>query len=390
MNLLRRHRSSQTKKKWWVGEESYYCESVVDSNSVFSESIFLAWCKIIWSDPARSGPANPWLFRAPEICEAAILDCRVLHGTFGVLWENVFESVLAREGPSSAVFENSRHLASSSCGLGQATAGNIMAHGRGGMRVPQSSTIPTPRFHQGVATHPIQSYWRNLFSQCFDGFPESSRSTEMKSWKIPWFIGISKLESQLQDWSMFKISIPSSQDVLDQRSRDSKVNRRPYDVTIDKGANRFHRLRYAWCDDCVCIEEASHECALPENSKCRRATCSKKTTDSYEEDSKSIDWSNSQGEELVMQWVGNAKQSFSGKPCKKLSRHWWITKYLLYQKLRETQTIENWELKNFLQHMVQIQELQDKVSSLKEAKEFYDREPRSQSTLENSETQTND
>ena len=45
------------------------------------------------------------------------LDTRKTMGTSG----NVFESLPAREGPSSAIFENSRNLASSCCGLGQAT-----------------------------------------------------------------------------------------------------------------------------------------------------------------------------------------------------------------------------------------------------------------------------
>ena len=39
---------------------------------------------------------------------------------------------------------------------------------------------------------------------------------------------------------------------------------------------RFPRLRDAHCEDCVYIEKASHECALPKKSKCRRATCSER------------------------------------------------------------------------------------------------------------------
>ena len=52
---------------------------------------------------------------------------------------NVIESLLAREGPSSALFNNSRNLASSSCGLGTGTTEHITAHGRGARREPQRS-----------------------------------------------------------------------------------------------------------------------------------------------------------------------------------------------------------------------------------------------------------
>ena len=53
---------------------------------------------------------------------------------------NVFESLLAREGPSSPL-ENTWHLASFSCGLGP-----------GVIRDPQCSQRQTPRFNQGMGT----------------------------------------------------------------------------------------------------------------------------------------------------------------------------------------------------------------------------------------------
>ena len=61
---------------------------------------------------------------------------------------NVVESLLAREGPSSSIFEkqilseNSRNLASSLCGLGSGNTGNAMEHGGGVRRDPQSSSMP--------------------------------------------------------------------------------------------------------------------------------------------------------------------------------------------------------------------------------------------------------
>ena len=97
------------------------------------------------------------------------------------------------------------------------------------------------------------------------------------SWKIPGLRGSSKLESQLQDWSMCKISVSSHHHALDQRSWDGKVNGPSDDIAIDYRAKRFLRIRYAWCDDCVYIEETSRQASsLPKKSKCRRAACSER------------------------------------------------------------------------------------------------------------------
>ena len=85
-------------------------------------------------------------------------------------------------------------------------------------------------------------------------------------------------ESQLQDWSMLKNSRYSTHDAVHQRSWDSKVNWRTYDIAIDCGTKGFLRLRYAWFDDCVCIEEAHHENALSRKNEYRRAPSSKRDT----------------------------------------------------------------------------------------------------------------
>ena len=105
---------------------------------------------------------------------------------------NVFENLPAREGPSSALFENSRNLASSSCRLGPRNSGNIMEHGRGKRREPQSST---PRFNQAIATlnplyhtggtyshNGVMDYMRFTISEMHLGkFPDS---LEFQSWKV--------------------------------------------------------------------------------------------------------------------------------------------------------------------------------------------------------------
>ena len=88
---------------------------------------------------------------------------------------NVFESLLVRGEPSSAHFENSKNLASSSCGLRAVDRGKIKEQGEGMRQEPQSSTIPIPRLARNHATwNPCKSYWRNLFSKLYDGKSEKS------------------------------------------------------------------------------------------------------------------------------------------------------------------------------------------------------------------------
>ena len=67
-----------------------------------------------------------------------------------VISGNVFESLLARGEPSSAFFENSKNLASSSCGLKSSDTGNTMKEGM--RRELQGSTIPTPRLTRSLST----------------------------------------------------------------------------------------------------------------------------------------------------------------------------------------------------------------------------------------------
>ena len=105
---------------------------------------------------------------------------------------NAFESQAAREGPSSALFENSRNLASSSC---RWTSGNTVEHGRGVRREQQSSSIPTQRFNQVAGTlnpfyhtegtyshYGMMDYPRYPISEMQLGkFPDS---LEFQCWKV--------------------------------------------------------------------------------------------------------------------------------------------------------------------------------------------------------------
>ena len=73
-------------------------------------------------------PGGHPVFRVPEVCSAAIVDCCSIHGTLWVFQETFFESLPARAGRSSVLLENSLNLASSSCGLGSSDTGDIMEH----------------------------------------------------------------------------------------------------------------------------------------------------------------------------------------------------------------------------------------------------------------------
>ena len=133
---------------------------------------------------------NPLLFRVPEPCLAAILDSRMIHGILWVLQKTFLNNhLLEKDHPQ--VFSRSRTLAPSSRGLGPSNARNFMEHGRGGgTRAAEFvNTNPTSQ-SRSWDLESFVSYWRNLFSQWCDGLPAG-------------LSGISKLKSQLQDWSMF-------------------------------------------------------------------------------------------------------------------------------------------------------------------------------------------
>ena len=103
--------------------------------------------------------------------------------------------------------------------------------------------------------------------------------------------GISTLESQLQHWSMFKDNRSSSYNALDQRSWNSKVNWRTYDIAIDCRAKRFSPLRYAWCDDCVWLERLL-DTHVRFRKRVSKSSVLKNTIGSYEE-GKLFSWSTS-------------------------------------------------------------------------------------------------
>ena len=159
----------------------------------------------------------------PRYDSGLLHDTRNYTGTSG----NVFERPPAQEGRPSTFFYNSKNSAQR---RDHFQSGSGMLKDSGGT-CSHSDMIDYPRF-------PI---------------------SELHLGKFSCHCGITKLESQLQDWSKFKDSRSSSHNALDQRSCDSKVNWRTYDIAIDCRANCCTRVRYAWCDDCVSIEKTSRQ-----------------------------------------------------------------------------------------------------------------------------------
>ena len=273
-NLLRRNRSSKTSKNWWIvhasREESFDCESIIDSNSGFSEqSKFLVRCKRIlrswireqlWSDPRSSRPSTVPSHRTKPCRDSGLPhDTRNIVGTSG----NVVDRLPAREG-WTYYLQRFKEF-----GIFFSKTGTWCW--RKYKETRDRNETRTAKFVDTSTTLPkrgcsVRSYWWNLFSQLCDRFSEISYFG-IASGETPWPCGISKLESQLQNWSMFKDGTSSSHNALDQRSWDSKVNWRTYDIAIDCGAKRLLRLRYAWCDRKICL--------LPQKSKFWRAARSK-------------------------------------------------------------------------------------------------------------------
>ena len=171
-------------KNWWtfyVGEsESFYRGAAPGSDSgLAGQSEFLERCKrILWPETANSSgvshiPSQPMSItslRGMISRDSRLhLDTRNSLCTSG----NVFESIPARCAPSSALSENPRNLASSSCGLRPIDTGKIAKHGEGATREPEDSTILTAWFSRNHSTWILLYHTGGAYSQ--NGIMENPR-----------------------------------------------------------------------------------------------------------------------------------------------------------------------------------------------------------------------
>ena len=107
-------------------------------------------------------------------------------------------------------------------------------------RDPQSSPIPTPRLNQGFETFkPFVSFWRNLFSHLYDGLLE-----------IP-DLGVNFKTEVCAKSTDPQFTVQRIKEVETAKSMDELVTSR----SLTKRTN----FSDSSCDDCVCIEQASHQ-----------------------------------------------------------------------------------------------------------------------------------
>ena len=97
----------------------------------------------------------------------------------------VFERLRARERRTSTVFDDSKILASSSCGFGPGHTGNVLEHGREVRREPLSSSIFVPGFRRGagVYDHTGGTYSHSGMID-YPRFPIFLDSRKLQSWKV--------------------------------------------------------------------------------------------------------------------------------------------------------------------------------------------------------------
>ena len=152
-----------------------------------------------------------------------------------------------------------------------------MEHGRGKRREPQSSSIPTPRFNQAIATlnplyHTGGTYSHNGVMDCMrftisemhlGKFPDS---LEFQSWKVNFKTEVcAKSADPLLTMHWIKeVDIAKSIDeLMTSRSMVVRSDFPDYDMLDAMIASA--------------LKKASRQaCALPKKSKCRGAACSKR------------------------------------------------------------------------------------------------------------------
>ena len=196
-------------------------------------------------------------------------DTRNSLGTSG----QVFEGLPARGEPSSALFGNSKNLASSSCRLKPIEKGKI-AEQREVLRIElQNCTIPGPRFVRKFSTwnplyHAGGTYPQNCMMEClrnqiselhFDKFPDTSG---FQCWKT-------NLKTEVCSCSNSpSVAIMWIKEVEVAKSVDD------HDVAVSCRAC-IPWFWDAWCEDSVCFEEDHHDSVLPKKKQCGRAKCQK-------------------------------------------------------------------------------------------------------------------
>ena len=149
-------------------------------------------------------PINPWVFWVLEERSAAIVACRMIHGTQRVPQETFLKVHLLEVNHPQ---HSSRSGIVESCGSRPTPSPCSLFHNFACITMSQSArrwcqTLWIPLFDKGPGSwNPFNRTGGNLFSKLYDGKSEISY-LGVASRKIPRLCGLPVLEGQFQDRSM--------------------------------------------------------------------------------------------------------------------------------------------------------------------------------------------
>ena len=177
-----------------------------------------------------------------------------------------------------------------------------------------NKSIPSPHFQsrRWMLNHTGGTYSHNGMMMDYPRIPKAelnlgkfSESMEFQSWKVNFRTEV-----------CLRTADPHLTSHWIKESWDSNPNWRTYDIAIDCGANRFPRLRYAWCDDCICIEKASQLAGtFQKESKCRRTAWSE-IRPILTRETKLLTWSTSFSVQLELMKQYKDSQNCSENVCR--------------------------------------------------------------------------
>ena len=206
------------------------------------------------------------------------LPCDTRNGT-GIT-RNGFERPPAQEGLSSAIFNNSKNLASSSQESTVETARKRDSEMK--KRESLNTSVPSPHFLSRKWY--VESYWWNFIFT-------------MVWWIIQEFLlrnGILEIFLTLWNFESWKVNFrtevrlrtadPQITTLWSKEVDIAEINWRTYDLAIDHG-ERFSWLRYAWCRWLrQPWRSFSTRSQISDKEQVSKSSVLKNTTDSYEED----------------------------------------------------------------------------------------------------------
>ena len=217
-------------------------------------------------------------FRVPGPCRAAILDCRTIHGILRVLEETFLNDYLLEKDKTSTLFNNSKNLTTSSQELRPDKTETAKKQ-----RVKWYESRRTRRYLYHASKVEVDCstilveliltvVWLIIrYFQCRNCIWANFLTVKFQSWKVNFKTEVCSKSADLHLTMLWIKEVEIAKSIDDLLTSQSTTGRRDFSD-------------YDMLDEMsVCIEKTSWQaCSLPQKSKCRRAACSKKTTDSNE------------------------------------------------------------------------------------------------------------